>query len=142
MMTRFVHTRHAASCASTPRAESGLEAAQEFSSRRGAALLLLSTLAATVMGVAYEVMDTPAEGHLLVLWMGAWALLFAALVLCADMALRLKGHLDLWSYRLAQARAEQRLWAMAQKDDRLMANLQRSLRRKEALVGKALAQAH
>jgi hypothetical protein len=133
-MTSFIHAKYAASLSSAQRIESGLEASQQFSSLRGAALLLLSAMAAAVMSVAYEVMDTTTEGHLLVIWMGLWAALFTALVLLANTALDLKSRLDAWSHRVALKRADQRLWAMAHKDHRLMADLQAAMMRQEALA--------
>jgi hypothetical protein len=133
-MTSFINAKYSDHHRGADRAESEVDAAQQFSSTRGVALLLLSAMAAAVMVVAYEVMDTTAEGHLLVMWMGVWAALFAVLVLLAGMALRLKGRLDAWSYRVAQARADQRLWAMAKQDSRLMSDLQLAMMRKEALA--------
>jgi hypothetical protein len=52
----------------------------------GLATLLSSALAAAVMVVAFQVMDSVAEGHLLVLWMVLWVSAFAALVLFAGAA--------------------------------------------------------
>lgn len=132
-MTSFTDAKYLASACGAERIESGLEAAQHFSSMRGAALLLLSAMAAAVISVAYEVMDTTTEGHLLVIWMGLWAALFTALVLLANAALGLKGRLDAWSHRVALKRADARLWAMAEKDERLMADLQAAIRRQQAL---------
>ncbi|MDQ3059255.1 MAG: hypothetical protein M3R45_06965 [Pseudomonadota bacterium] len=141
-MTSFIHTnKHSAPSSRAERAESGLEAAQQFSSTRGIALLLFSAMAAAVIAVAYEVMDTTAEAHLLVMWMGLWAALFAALVLLASMGLRLKGRLDAWAQHRAEARADARLWAMAQKDERLMADLQVTMMRGQAQA-EAQAQAN
>ena len=132
-MTSLTDAKYLPAASGAQRIESGLEAAQQFSSMRGAALLLISAMAAAVMSVAYEVMDTTTEGHLLVIWMGLWAGLFTLLVFLANAALGLKGRLDAWSHRVALKRADQRLWAMAQKDERLMADLQAAIARQEAL---------
>lgn len=129
-MTSSVRANYAGLSCGAERAEAEMQAAQEFSSTRGVALLLLSALAAAVMAVAYEVMDdATAQSHLLVLWVGLWALAFAALALSANMALRLKDMLNAWSARQARARADRRLWAMAQQDERLMADLQMAMAR-------------
>jgi len=112
------------------------EASQDFPGTRGLAMLLLSAMTAAVMAVAYEVMDTVAEGHLLVMWMILWAVLFAALMLLAGVArriaTRLKTSLDAWSHRVAQSRADRRLWALAQQDSRVMADLQQAIMRQTA----------
>jgi hypothetical protein len=80
-------------------------------------------------------MDTVAEGHLLVLWTGAWLAAFAALPLLAGslrtLVADLKRRLDAWSFQVAQARAEQRLWAIAGQDPRVMADLQAAMSRSE-----------
>ena len=85
------------------------------------------------MVAAYEVMDTVAEGHLLVLWTALWVAAFAALALFANNARRLtaslKAGLDTWSSAIAQGRADQRLWAIAKSDPRIMADLQVALQR-------------
>lgn len=144
-MSNSLNAKYAAYSSRAERVESEVEAAQQFSSTRGVALLLLSALAAAVISVAYEVMDTETEGHLLVMWMGLWAVLFGLLAVFAStarsLALRLKTSLDAWSHRQAQARADQRLWAMAQKDERLMADLKMAMLRSEAQVEERAARA-
>lgn len=134
-MTSSVRASYAGLSCGADRAEAEVQAAQEFSSTRGAALLLLSAMAAVVMAVAYEVMDATVQSHLLVLWVGLWALAFAALALSANMALRLKEMLNAWSRRRAQTRADRRLWAMAQQDERIMADLQMVMMRGQAQAG-------
>ena len=116
-------------------AESAMNLGQRLSAARVLSAVLLVSMAAAVLVAAYEVMDTVAEGHLLVLWTGAWLAAFAALPLLAS-ALRtlsagLKLRLDAWSRRLAQASAERRLWAIAEQDPRVMADLQVAMSRSE-----------
>ncbi|MHB1200904.1 MAG: hypothetical protein ACYCZ6_15380 [Polaromonas sp.] len=128
---------------------SALDAARQlprgFSGARGLATLLLSAMAAAIMVVAYQVMDSVAEGHLLVIWITLWAVAFAVLALFAgaarNLAARLKAGLDGWSLSLAQARADQRMWAMAKTDYRLMADLQAAMLRAEAKAEEAQAAA-
>ena len=73
-MTSFVHLEYSTQHPGVTRVESAIVAAQHlrqgFSSTRALAKLLLSAIAAAVMVVAYQVMDSLAEGHLLVMWMG------------------------------------------------------------------------
>jgi hypothetical protein len=71
----------------------------------------------------------------MVLWISMWAAAFAVLALLAgaasNLATRIKAGLDAWSRSLAQSRADQRLWAMAQSDPRIMVDLQAAMSRAE-----------
>ena len=134
-MTSFVHLEYATQHPGVVRIESAIVAAQHlrrrFSGTRVLAKLLLSAIAAAAMVVAWQVMDTLAEGHLLVLWTGLWVAAFVALAVFASatrhLAVRIKGGLDNWSRNIAQSRADERLWAMAQADSRVMADLQNAM---------------
>ncbi len=134
-MTSFVNTPYSSQHQGAARIESVVDAAQQVrqtaASPRALAALLLSAMTAAAMVVAYEVMDTVAEGHLLVMWLALWAVAFAVLALFANtarqLATRLKTSLDGWSRRVAQRRADERLWAMALQDPRLMADLQSAM---------------
>ena len=90
-------------------------------------MMLLSAIAAAVMVVAYQVMNSMADGHLLVVWIGMWAAAFTTLTVCASTArhaiVKAKSRLDQWSRNIAARRADERLWAMAKTDPRLMADL-------------------
>lgn len=137
LMTSFVNIKYSTQHPGVARAESAIDAAkrlrQGFSGTRGLATLLLSAMAAAVMVVAYQVMDSVTEGHLLVMWIALWAVAFAVLALFAgtarNVAKRLKAGLDSWSRSLAEARADQRLWATAKADSRVMADLQAAMSR-------------
>ncbi len=144
-MTSFVHLEYSNQHPGLARVESAIDAAQHlrraFSGTRGLATLLVSAVAAAVMVVAYQLMDSVAEGHLLVMWVALWVVAFASLALFAGTARRfaagLKSSLDGWSHSLAKARADERLWAMARKDIRVMADLQAAMTRDDAQVPKA-----
>ena len=131
-MTSFVNIEHSNDHSGVARVESVIESAQHIGrgllGKRGLATLLLSAMAAAVMVVADEVMTTVAEGHLLVMWIALWAVAFVSLAGFAgtarDLATRIKVGLDNWSRQLAEARADQRLWAAAKSDARVMADLQ------------------
>jgi len=131
-MTSFVHLEYSNQHPGVERVESAIESAQQirrnFSSTRSLAMLLLSAVAAAVMVVAYQVMNSMADGHLLVMWIGLWAVAFATLAAFANTSrqavLKAKHSLDEWSRNIAAKRADERLWAMAKTDARLMSDLQ------------------
>jgi hypothetical protein len=136
-MTSFVNIKYSTQHPGVVRAESAFGAVrqlgQAFSGTRGLATLLLSAVAAAIMVVAYQVMDSVTEGHLLVMWIALWAVAFAALAIFAgtarNVAARVKAGLDGWSRSMAEARADQRLWQAAKSDPRVMADLQMALQR-------------
>ena len=136
-MTRFVHLDYSTQHPGVARMEAAIASARNirrhFSGARGVATLLISALASTVVVVGWQVMDSVADGHLLLLWVGLWAVVFATLAACAStasaVAANLKVSLDNWSRRLAAKRADERMWAMAKTDARLMAELQSAMSR-------------
>ena len=148
-MTSFINVKYSAQHQGADRIESAIEAAQHMShglsGTRGLATLLLSAMAAAIMVVAYQVMDSVAEGHLLVMWIALWAVAFVALALFAgvarQIAVRTKNSLDAWSRSLAEARADQRLWALAKTDARVMSDLQAAMMRDEAQAAPVAAAA-
>ena len=139
-MTSFVNIEYSTQHPGVARVESAIAAARQlghdFSSTRGLAVLLLSAMTAAIMVVAYQVMDSVAEGYLLVMWIALWVVAFAALALFAGSArngvARLIAGLDGWSRRLAEARADRRLWALAQTDPRVMADLRAAISHHES----------
>jgi hypothetical protein len=112
-----------------------------FSPTRTLAGVLLAAIITAFVVVADQMMDTWAEGHLLVAWVALWAVIFATLGLFAgvskSLAVQMKQSLDNWSASMAQSRADARMWAIAQKDARLMSELQIAMMRsdEEALLG-------
>lgn len=131
-MTRFVNpsfpTEHPGVIRLEAAADHVRQLRRSLSGGRGLATVLLSAMGAAVLVTAYQVMDTVAEGHLLVIWTGAWLAAFAALALLASparaMSAGIRSRLDAWSRRVAQDRAKKRMWAIARTDARLMADLQ------------------
>ncbi len=138
-MTSFVNIKYSMQHPGVARVESAIDAARQlrrgFSGTRGLAALLLSAIAAAVMVVAYQVMDSVAEGHLLIMWIGLWAVAFAALALFAgtarNLAARVLAGLDAWASSIAQGRADMRMWEAARTDPRVMADLRVAISRKE-----------
>jgi hypothetical protein len=144
-MTSFVHVEYSKDHPGVARMEAAVESAQHigrgFSGMRVLTTVLLSAMAAAAMVVAYEVMDSVAEGHLLVMWIALWAAAFVSLAVFAvparKLATQLKVGLDDWSRALAESRADQRLWAAAQSDTRVMADLQAAIGRQDQEIDTA-----
>ena len=145
-MTSFVHLDYSNQHPGVVRLEAAIDTAltaaksarqlkHRLFNTRTLATLLLSAIAAAVMVVAYQVMETTAEGHLLVIWTGLWAVAFATLAVCgsavSQMVVGAKSSLDSWSRRIAAKRADERLWAMAKTDARVMTDLQAAMSRGE-----------
>ena len=139
-MTKFVHLKYSNQHSGVARVEAAFKTAQQIKSdlynTRSLATLLLSAIAAAMMVAAYQVMESMADGHLLVLWISMWAVAFVALAAFASSArnalVGVKNTLDQWSRNIALRRADERLWAMAKTDARLMADLHAALGRDEA----------
>lgn len=146
-MTSFVNTKYSTEHTGAARVESAIYAAgqlrQGFSGTRGLATLLLSAIVASIMVVAYQVTDSVAEGHLLVIWMALWAVAFSGLALLAGtartLAARTVAALDAWSQTLAQARADIRMWEAAKTDPRVIADLRVAMARQELMTTEASA---
>lgn len=112
---------------STAAVSAGSSASAAPEGARGLSALLLAAAIATLIVVADQVIDTWADGHLMLAWVLLWAVVFAGLALFADSARSLARRgmvaLDSWSRSMAEARAEMRLWEMARRDPRLMGDL-------------------
>lgn len=147
VMTSFINTKYSTEHTGADRVESAIHAAgqlrQGFSGTRGLATLLLSAIVASIMVVAYQVTDSVAEGHLLVIWMALWAVAFSGLALLAgparNLAARTVAALDAWSQTLAQARADIRMWEAARTDPRVMSDLRVAMARQEVVADEAPA---
>ena len=106
---------------------------QSISASRTIAVMLLAAVAAAFIVVADQMIETWAEGHLLAAWVAMWALVFAAIGLFAGvfkaLLIQTKSGLDSMAAKMAQRRADARLWAIAQSDARLMSELQIAMTR-------------
>jgi hypothetical protein len=139
-MSSFVHTPYPTEHPGVQRAESAIQGVlllrQRWSSISGLAALLLTSIVAAVLVVAYEVMDSVVEGHLLVMWMCLWALVFTGLALYSgtvrSLVASVKAGLDSWARGQAKARADERLWAIARSDTRVMADLNAAITRQQS----------
>lgn len=145
MNNSFVHLEYSNSHPGVERFERVMESAtalrQGFNATRGLAGGLLAAMVATLVVVADQLMDTWADGHLLAAWVLMWVIGFAALALLAptarSLAARVMQGLDGWSQGIARRRADERLWTLASKDARVMADIQAAASRYEAEVSES-----
>lgn len=106
-----------------------------FDSARGLSAMLLAAMVSALVVVADQLIETWADGHLMLAWVALWLVGFGALALFAGAARKLAGTfvgvLDAWSVRVAKTRANQRLWAIARSDPRVMTELTAAMARSE-----------
>lgn len=147
MNNSFVHLEYSSSHPGVERFERVVNAAgilrRGFTATRGLAGVLLAAMVATLVVVADQLMDTWADGHLMAVWVLMWLIGFAALALLAPAARGLAGRvmqgLDAWSQGIARRRADERLWDLARKDSRVMADIRAAATRAESgAVGEAV----
>ena len=130
-MTSFIQPRYPAPHAGVERLESAATAVQAmrrgFDMTKGLSAMLLAAMVSAMVVVADQLMDTWADGHLMVAWVSLWLVGFATLAVFAGAARKLAvtavGALDAWSQRVAKSRADARLWTIAKSDPRVMADL-------------------
>ena len=138
-MTSFVHIDYAQKHPGVQRAESvvaGMIALrQNFDAAHSLATMLLAAVVAALVVVADRLIDSWADGHLLMVWVALWAVAFAAIGLLAPIAGQAACNLVLsaqeWSRRSANARAEDAFWQNALNDPRVMAEYQAAKQRSE-----------
>lgn len=110
-----------------------LGAPVERTSSRALASLLLAAGVSALVVLADQLLDSWAERHEMAAWLVLWGIAVAAIVLLRGItrvvARKAMSALDAWSAGVAQRRADERLWTMAQTDARLMADLQAALDR-------------
>lgn len=142
----FIHLDYPRSHPGADRLERTVEAAgqvvarlrKNLSASRGLGVVLLAAMVATLLLVTDQLVDTLADGHLMAAWMLTWVVGFSAIALLAPMARALAGRviegLDNWSRNVAHRRADERLWALAGKDPRVMADIRAAVLREEVAL--------
>ena len=135
-MTSFIQPGYPAAHTRAARAASATRAPGAMvDSTKGLSAMLLAAMVSALVVVADQLMDSWADGHLMVAWVALWVVGFTALALFAGAARKLAmtvvSALDAWSVRVAKARADERLWAIAKSDARVMADLTAAMGRNE-----------
>lgn len=139
MSNSFVHLEYSTSHPGVERFERVVTAAdglrKGWNATRGLAGVLLAAMVATLVVLADQLMDSWADGHLMAAWLLMWVIGFSALALLAptarSLAARVMTGLDGWSQNVARRRADERLWDLARKDSRVMADIQAAASRGE-----------
>jgi hypothetical protein len=113
----------------------GSAAQKPATSSKALASLLLSAGVATLVVLADQWMEPWAESHVVAAWLALWAVAVLAIAalrgLSRYLAQQAMQRLDGWSAEVAQRRSDRRLWAMAQDDSRMMADLQAAFDRED-----------
>ena len=139
MKHNFVHLEYPLTHRGVDRAEQAVanikRMSDSFNPTRTLAAMLLAAIVAAFVVVADQMMATWADGHLLAAWVTLWAVAFAAVGLFAgvskSLAIQAKQAFNAWSTSMARRRSDERLWAIAQTDARLMSELQSALSRSD-----------
>lgn len=134
-MTSFVHveqpTEHPGIVRAGRAADSIKQAAHEVLSPRGAASMLLAAIVSALLVIANQVVDTWADGHLMLAWILMWTLAFAALALAARPARTVVQRIRTLSRKWAAARQaalqDEKMWQIALTDARVMADISRAM---------------
>src|SRR6478736_2012326 len=134
-MTSFAHVNHPTEHPGVIRAQRLAEAvsgaARNFNGARAGASMLLAAIVAALVVVANQVIDTWTDGHLLAAWIVMWAVAFGALALLASPARRAANKFRTaarqWNVARKQAAQDEKLWAIALTDARVMADISRAM---------------
>lgn len=112
---------------SQTRAVSKNQSASTGAGARSLAGMLLAAIVAALLVVADQLIDTWADGHLLLMWVGLWTVAFAALAFLASPLRRFSTSAvatwSRWGQLWAVQREEAVLWELAQHDHRVMQDL-------------------
>jgi hypothetical protein len=120
-----------------PAVQAQVAAPKTAGSRTLAGMLLAAVLSALLV-VAGQVIDTWTDGHLLAGWVALWTVAFAALALLAPPLRKMSTVASRLIVAAVQAskerRAEEKMWEYANRDPRIMAELQHAVMRSRGEV--------
>lgn len=115
------------------RSVADIAASRGYDCATGLSAMLLAAMVSALVVVADQLIGTWADGHLMLAWIALWVVGFATLAVFGGAARKLAltslSALDAWSERVAQQRADKRLWLIAQSDARVMADLKSAMAR-------------
>jgi hypothetical protein len=130
-MTRFVHinypTEHAGASRLGAAVASARQIGKDLQGNQGLAGVLLVAMLAALIVVADQLVDTWADGHLLVAWVALWLFAFSMLSLLVPWVRktmhRAKATGLAWTARISKQREDDRMMALARQDPRIMADI-------------------
>ncbi len=129
-MTTYIHHRYSVRPAApvmAPAPAPAQSARRGFNGTKGLSAMLLAAMVSALVVVADQLIDTWADGHLMVAWVALWLVGFAAIALFGDAANKLASTavaaLDAQFQKMSQAQSDAHLWRTAQSDPRIMADL-------------------
>jgi hypothetical protein len=136
-MTKFVHVDMPVSHPGTERLENAVATLQAavstFSAERAMASMLLAAVVSALLLAASALIQEVTDGHLLLAWMALWLVGFVALALLAKPTKRLAHGLRARWAASKQARfvasQDDRLWALAKQDRRVMEDIRAAMGR-------------
>jgi hypothetical protein len=150
-MTSFVSPDFPRKHRGLVRMSDGLSTVQSLSTRirgaKGLAGVLVAGGVAAAIVVADQIVTAWADGHLLLAWIAMWAVVFALLALFSanirNWPARLRADIHARLLAHNEYAAQQRTWAAAKADPRLMADLQvAKMRADEAALARGEALPH
>jgi hypothetical protein len=116
-----------------------LAGATSSTSAKVLSTVLLTAGVAALVVIADQWIDDWAETHVIAAWLALWLVAVLAIAALRGVTARLAHHtmraLDAWSARVARRRSDERVWAMAQSDSRLMNELQTAMDRADEQTG-------
>jgi hypothetical protein len=129
VMAQFIQPEFSPSAAySVGGSVSPRAARRSAESTKALAGMLLAAAMAALLVVADQLIDTWADGHLLMAWVALWTVAFAGLAFLApplrQLSSALAGTLARWSQAAQARRMEEKMWEYARHDPRIMAELQ------------------
>lgn len=106
-----------------------------FDGTKGLSAMLLAAMVSSLVVVADQLVETWVNGHLMVAWIALWAVCFTAMAMFAGAARKLAVAstvvFNAWRAKKAQQRSDERLWAVAQTDPRMMADISAAMARSD-----------
>lgn len=147
-MHRFVHTDFSTTHAGAERLTNGFDTLRRLAANlpgtKGLPGVLVVGGVSAAIVVADQIVSAWTDGHLLLGWVAMWVIVFALLAVFSD-AIRawptaLRRRLVASRRAAAQRVEDERTWAVAQSDPRLMAELQCALTRAQQQAADAGAQ--
>jgi hypothetical protein len=134
-MTAFAHTSYPKEHPGVARAVNTtrnlMNLIKQVDSAKSIAVILLSAMVSTLLVVVNQVIDTYTDGHLMAVWMLMWVVAFGSLALLAtpvrQFVYGVRPFLKTWHQKRLERMNDEKIWAVALQDPRVMAEIQRAL---------------